>query len=463
MKKLLYGLFCSFAVLAGCSAKEEPQVQADSQEQTQKKDEVQSQTVETDADDFELTEPEYYEIEGVDRPLTDTEKDLLRKPGIYSGENYDEEKVNEAMDQWPDGLTVEEYLNEMLHLVGEDYYEGMKTFLTFDTSVEVDHTKPDEQVNQPALKTAHYAILIDASGSMRAMASGKTRMESAKDAVLDFAKQIPEDATMSMRVYGHKGSGNQADKQLSCTSTENFYSGKFEDTAFREALSKVQPAGWTPIGLVLETVKEDIPEDAEEVVVYVVSDGIETCGGDPVKAAGDLVAGNIQTVVNIIGYDVDNEGQTLLKKVADAGNGEFIYVNSEKELRKYMRKQYEEIQKQWLEWKETGKKDAIDQKENLKELSMNTKEALQKQSLQEKERLKAARAYLRTKYTDYDHPVIQLSNYLIEDQHKKYNYITQTGNALYNESVTNGHKTYNEVINEGQEKYNEAATKKHQQ
>ncbi|WP_153731794.1 vWA domain-containing protein [Sporosarcina obsidiansis] len=458
MKKLLYVLFCLLVMLAGCSSKEEPKVQ----EQTQKEDEVQEKTVETEADAFEPTEPEYYEIEGVDRELSDVEKDLLRKPGIFSGENYDEEKVNEAINQWPDGLTLEQYLNEMLHLVGEDYYDGMKTLLTFDTSVEVDHTRPDEQVNQPALKTAHYAILIDASGSMRAMAGGKTRMDSAKDAVLDFAKQIPEDATLSMRVYGHKGSGNQADKQLSCTSTENFYSGKFEETAFRKALGKVRPAGWTPIGLVLETVKEDIPEDAEEVVVYVVSDGIETCGGDPVKAAGDLVAGNIETVVNIIGYDVDNEGQILLKKVADAGNGEFIYVNSEKELRKYMRAQYEAIQKQWWEWKETSKKDAWDQKENLKELSWDTKKALQKQSLQEKERLKEARAYLKTKYKDSD-TIIKLSNYLIEDQHKKYNYITKKGNELYNESIKNGHETYNQVIKEGHEKHNEAARKKHQQ
>ncbi|WP_342536152.1 VWA domain-containing protein [Sporosarcina sp. FSL K6-3508] len=458
MKKLLYGLFCSLVMLTGCSVKEEPKVQG----QTQEEGEVQEKTVETEADAFEPIEPEYYEIEGVDRELSDVEKDLLRKPGIYSGENYDGEKVNEAIDQWPDGLTVEQYLNEMLNLVGEDYYDGMKTLLTFDTSVEVDHTKPDEQVNQPTLKTAHYAILIDASGSMRAMAGGKTRMDSAKDAVLDFAKQIPEDATMSMRVYGHKGSGNQADKQLSCTSTENYYSGKFEEKAFREALGKVQPAGWTPIGLALETVKEDIPADAEEVVVYVVSDGIETCGGDPVKAAGDLVAGNIQTVVNIIGYDVDNEGQTLLKKVADAGNGEFIYVNSEKELRKYMRAQYEVIQKQWWEWKETSQKDAWDQKENLKELSFDTKEALQKQSVQEKERLKKARAYLKTKYKDSD-AVIKLSNYLIEDQHRKYNYITQKGHELYNESIKNGHETYNQVIKEGHEKHNEAARKKHQQ
>lgn len=452
MNKLLYGLICSLVVLAGCAAKEDAPVQAD--------DLAQAETAEAEENTFEPAEPEYYEVEGIDRELTDLEQALLRKPGIYGGDNYDEEKVKEAIDQLPDDLTEEQYLNELLHLVGEDYSEGMKTFLTFDPTVTVTNERPDEQVNEPKLKTAHYAILIDASGSMKAMAGGKTRMDSAKEAVLDFAKQIPEDATMSMRVYGHKGSGNQADKELSCSSTENFYHGKYEEAAFQDALNKVKPAGWTPIGLVLETVKEDIPEEADEVVVYVVSDGIETCGGDPVKAAGDLVAGNIQTVVNIIGYDVDQEGQTLLKEVADAGNGEFIYVNSEKELKSYMREQYEAIQQQWWDWKVKGQNEAWDQKVDLQNLAWDTKVDLQKKSQQEKERLQAAQEYLQAKYEDSSHPARKLSRLVIDDQHSKYNYVTKTGNDLYNESTKNGNEQYNTITKEGNQKYNETIQKK---
>src|SRR5690606_3377704 len=106
-------------------------------------------------------------------------------------------------------------------------------------------------------------------------------------------------------------------------------SGAFDKNKFQQSLDQIKPAGWTPIGLALETVKEDIPENSDDVVVYVVSDGIETCGGDPVKAAEDLVSADIETVVNIIGFDIDNEGQKLLKEVASAGNGEFTDVSSE--------------------------------------------------------------------------------------------------------------------------------------
>jgi len=465
VKKLIGLLLCSLIVLVGCSAKEEAPISAEAQTKAEKKPAKpteQEDSSETGESGYEPAVAEYYEMEGVDRELTDVEKELLRKPGIYAGEQYDEQKVQEALRQLPGDLTKEEYLNEMLHLLGEDYYEGMKTYLTFDPTVKVDLERPDGKVEKPTLKKAHYAILIDASGSMKAKAGGKTRMESAKEAVLDFAKQIPEDATVSMRVYGHKGSGNRSEKELSCTSTESFYNGKFDEGAFREALGKVQPAGWTPIGLVLDTVKEDIPAEADEAVVYVVSDGIETCGGDPVKAASDLVAGNVQTVVNIIGYDVDSEGQNLLKKVADAGNGEFIYVNSEKELRKYMKEQYEIIQQQWWEWKEAGKEDAWTQKEDLKDAAWSAKETLKAQVIREKERLVDARQFLRDTFDDND-SIIQLSSYIIDQKVKKYNYVIMKGQELYNESIQNGQKEYHDVIKEGQKNYYETIQEKNKQ
>src|SRR5690606_15142800 len=102
----------------------------------------------------------------------------------------------------------------------------------------------------------------------------------------------------------------------------------------------------------------------------------------------NLVSADIQTVVNIIGFDVDNEGQKLLKEVASAGNGEFTYVNSEQDLKKYMRAQYEEIQKKWLEWKEAGKEQAYDIKEEKKALAYDTKESMKEKSNREKERMK---------------------------------------------------------------------------
>lgn len=63
-----------------------------------------------------------------------------------------------------------------------------------------------------------------------------------------------------------------------------------------------------------------------------MSDGVETCDGDPVTAAQKLQSQNIKAKVNIIGFDVDNEGQEQLKQVANSGGGEYITVDNPTEL-----------------------------------------------------------------------------------------------------------------------------------
>lgn len=453
MKKLILTIFLISLVLVGCSSKEDNAESAVEVETEQATPEIEEKSV--------AKEVKYYEIQiPPGRELTELEKEFLRHPGIYSGDNYNEDKVKVALDQLPPDLTREEYLEELKFLLLEDYHEELEIFLNFDSTVKVDIERPDESIDMPTLKTAHYAILIDASGSMKEYNGNKTRMDAAKEAVLEFARQIPENATISLRVYGHKGSGTPKDRDLSCSSTESFYNGSFEKGGFQEALKKVEGSGYTPIALALETVKEDIPENADEAVVYVVSDGIETCGGDPVTAAKALVSSNIETVVNIIGFDVDNEGQKLLKEVASAGNGEFTYVGSEQDLKRYMRAQYEEIIEAWREWKEAGKEQARALKEEKKELARSTKESMKEKSKREKERMQKAQQYLKEKYNDYNHPSYKLNTLIIDYCNKKNIYAIDVGNKLLVESIDSGNKTINDYIDEGNKNIIENIDKK---
>ncbi|MFH5779787.1 VWA domain-containing protein [Heyndrickxia oleronia] len=456
MKKLFYGMMLLTLLLVACSKDVSQQQEAEKG----KKQPAEPKQEEKLANEYKPKEVKYFDIKMPDRELSEMEKELLRYPGKYSGDQYDEEKVKEALDQLPEDLTKEEYMEELKFLLTEDYHKEMETLLNFNSNVDVSVERPDETVNIPGMRMAHYAILIDASGSMNASVRGKTRMQVAKEAVLEFAEQIPENATISMRVYGHKGSGSDSDKKMSCSSSENLYSGRFEKAKFNQSLNKVKPAGWTPIALALEKVKEDIPENTDDMIVYVVSDGIETCNGDPVKAAKDLVSSDIQTVVNIIGFDVDNEGQKLLKNVASAGNGEFTYVQSERDLKRYLRAQYEEIQQAWLDWKEEGKAKALEIKEEKKALAQRTKESMKEKSTREKERMKLAREYLKERFDDYDHPTRQLYSDIVDYGNEKWQYAVDTGNLMWRESVDNGNDEWRKFVDEGNKKISETIDKK---
>lgn len=95
---------------------------------------------------------------------------------------------------------------------------------------------------------------------------------------------------------------------------------------------------------------------------------------------------------------MDDEGQRLLKEVADAGNGEFAYVSSEQDLQKYMRAQYEEMIKQWEKWRREGTRQTTEIAREKKEWAKEIGERIREKNERERDRMLVARNYLHQKY-----------------------------------------------------------------
>src|SRR5690606_24237196 len=290
----------------------------------------------------------------VKQAATDVEGMLREGPGKYAGDKYDEEKVKAELDKLPDNMTADEAYNHLVALLAEDYKPILKKLDALDPSIKTNIKSPGG-VNAPEgelPKQVNVEILLDASGSMAGRVNGGVKMDLAKDAIRNFVSKLPEGVQVALRVYGHKGSNQQKDKELSCKSTEVVYPlGAYDKATFQKSLNKFRPTGWTPLAAAIEQAKNDLSENTGENVeniIYVVSDGIETCGGDPVKAAKELHESEIQAIVNIIGFDVDNEGQRALKKVAEAGGGKYTTVSSGEDLQRYLEKEYARLRVEWM-------------------------------------------------------------------------------------------------------------------
>lgn len=338
--------------------------------------------------------PEYYELKNVPQ-LTQTEKDLLRKEGPFSGKRYNFEQVKKKLNEIPQNATTKEIEEAILHLIHENYYQDIKQFLELDPNVDVSVQRPDEQIHVPAATKAHFSILLDASGSMNAKNREGTRMDEAKKAIQDFVKKLPGNSTVSLRVYGHIGTGSNKDKAKSCNATETIFKGAPDIQKLNQALSRIKPSGWTPIGKALAETKNDIPKDATTAIVYVVSDGIETCNGNPVAEAKKLSSQGIKPIINIIGFQVDNKAQQLLKKVAEAGNGTFTYAGSKQELDQYLAGEYDRLQKAWDQWQREGKKLTEQQEKQLKEKIEQLGASIKEKSNVEFKRAKEMINYLK--------------------------------------------------------------------
>lgn len=158
-------------------------------------------------------------------------------------------------------------------------------------------------------------------------AQGGTKMQADQRVLRDFVATLPETANVSLRVFGHVGTGSGADKPRSCAATERrvpFVPAT--SPRVRRGIDSVRPAGWTPLARAMRAAGKDLERVGGEGTsnfVYVLSDGIETCEGDPVAAAKQLSTAGVGVDVNIVGFDVDRQAARQLRQAARAAGGSY--------------------------------------------------------------------------------------------------------------------------------------------
>lgn len=184
-------------------------------------------------------------------------------------------------------------------------------------------------------------IAVDASGSMAGQAGGEVKMQAATDAVTRFVQSLPGKAEIGLVVFGHKGSNDESGKAVSCAGVETLLPvGPDAAGAVTQALDAVQPTGWTPLATAIKAAGEALAPEAEEgeQVVFIVSDGEETCGGDPVAAARVLHDSGTRAIVNVIGFDLPAEDRAKLTEVAEVGGGVYLDAASGDEVMKALQR-----------------------------------------------------------------------------------------------------------------------------
>lgn len=269
-----------------------------------------------------------------------------------------QKKMDELTDHLPDisgertQNELDHYYNELLAVFQQDFKgpDELIARLKFQAIGSPDIDNPRMQFKE----NMNVLVILDASGSMGKYVGGQTQMEAAKKAIVQFVENLPKEANVGLRVYGHEGTGSSADKSMSCASSDLLYPLQAYDKAsFKQSLDQAKPAGWTPTELAIREAKKDLAEfDGEHNtnIVYLVGDGISTCDDDPIAAAKDLYDSNITPIINVIGFNVDNEGQRQLKEVAKAVEGTYQDVQDAASLQKEL-DQANEIAKQWADWK----------------------------------------------------------------------------------------------------------------
>lgn len=291
------------------------------------------------------------------RAIPQTLKEVVEYPvGRFASEdgNVPEAELQEITSDIPD--FVEDASGDELEKLFEYLYSLFKMEykdpLTLLRSTEITEG-PDDGSGAEEKASYNVVILLDASGSMANKIGSQTRMHLAKEAIRHFASSLPAEANVGLRVYGHKGTGSQADKAMSCESNELIYPIQpYDKESLSGSLDQFDPAGWTPLADAIEKAQHDLEKFAgadDENVIFVVSDGVETCGGDPVQAASALKESGISPIVHIIGFDVASKEEQQLQDVAKAAGGSYTNARNHEQLMAEFEKTLKSAQ-EWLDW-----------------------------------------------------------------------------------------------------------------
>ncbi|MCM3714656.1 VWA domain-containing protein [Alkalihalobacillus oceani] len=436
----------SLALLLGCSANDEVEGEADTEGElvkatAEEERELEPVPVAANVERFQHSEPDM----------------LMRaEPGMYHGDQYDEEIVLDALKAAvEEGIEGEELFYVLLDLVAEDYRQYQDYFdqveiTRLDVTDRPGEMELDVEEGEARIPQANVQVLFDSSRSMTGTVDGAVKMELAKEAVEDFLAQMPDNTHVSLRVYGHKGDNTAEGYAESCAGTELMYPfSPFEEDAFLEALDQFAPTGFTPIAASIEAAKEDLLAaggEQIESIIYIVSDGEETCEGDPVQAARELHESEINAVVNIIGFDVANEEQEALMEIAEAGGGEYFSADSANQLKEILRQRRNELISEWREWQNENLSESRVRQQEIVGESRELQMEMTELTRTEQERMVTLSRQLED---ELDMNMLQLRNAANSRALALRNYMTSTSLQIRNEAVSTGLSERNEVLQEG--------------
>ena len=96
--------------------------------------------------------------------------------------------------------------------------------------------------------------------------------------------------------------------------------------------------GYTPITKALKAAGVELSKDKAPSGLILITDGLDTCNGDPAAEAAQLVRDlNLTFGVNVIGFDIKAGERDKLDQIAKAGHGNYYNARNADEFRRVIR------------------------------------------------------------------------------------------------------------------------------
>jgi hypothetical protein len=168
-----------------------------------------------------------------------------------------------------------------------------------------------------ATRTGAVEIILDASGSMLQKLGAQRRIDIAKQTLMKLTTAvIPAGTPFALRVFGREVDSCQTALDVPLSPLD----AKAVSAKIGALVAKNNAR--TAIGASLLEVPKDLKAATGERIVIVLTDGEETCEGDPAAAIAALRKAGTSVRVNFVGFAIDEPRiAASFRRWADAGGG----------------------------------------------------------------------------------------------------------------------------------------------
>ncbi|MBZ9739226.1 MULTISPECIES: vWA domain-containing protein [unclassified Mesorhizobium] len=169
-------------------------------------------------------------------------------------------------------------------------------------------------------------IILDASGSMWAQIDGKPKLEIARESLRTVLQSVPGDDEIGFMAYGHREKGSCDDIQLIVPPQAGSAS------AISAAADSLKFLGKTPLTAAVKQAAEALKYTEDKATVVLITDGLETCGGDPCALGKELKASGVDFTADVVGFGLTADEGKQISCLAENTGGKYIQVSDEKAL-----------------------------------------------------------------------------------------------------------------------------------
>jgi Ca-activated chloride channel family protein len=173
----------------------------------------------------------------------------------------------------------------------------------------------------------HMVMILDGSGSMWGQIEGTAKITIAKEVMIELIDDLPGDLNVGLTAYGHRREGDCRDvEQLTLP-------GPVDKARLKALVNGISPRGKTPIAFSLTETAGELKSFEGERVIVLVTDGIESCDGEPCQVARELAEAGVVTRIHIVGFDLTEEAMTQLGCIAVPSGGLVVGASNAGELK----------------------------------------------------------------------------------------------------------------------------------